>query len=54
LSKSIFIVLPDGVVVDYDAKGKITGIDIDHASENLDLAELTTSHLPVAKQAMSA
>ena len=46
--------ISDGVVVDYDADGKITGIDIDHASENLDLAELTTSHLPVAKQAMSA
>lgn len=36
------------------SEGKITGIDIDHASENIDLAELTTSHLPVAKQAMSA
>ena len=46
--------ISDGVVVDYDANGKITGIDIDHASENLDLAELTTSHLPVEKQAMSA
>ena len=33
--------ISDGVVVDYDANGKITGIDIDHASENLDLAELT-------------
>ena len=46
--------ISDGVVVDYDANGKITGIDIDNASENLDLAELTTSNLPVAKQAMSA
>ncbi len=46
--------ISDGVVVDYDANGKITGIDIDHASENFDLAELNTSHLPVAKQAMSA
>ena len=46
--------ISDGVVVDYDANGKITGIDIDHARENLDLSELTTSHLPVAKQAMSA
>jgi len=45
--------ISDGVVVDYDANGKITGIGIDHASENLDLAKLTTSHLPVAKQAMS-
>ena len=46
--------ISDGVVVDYDAKGKVTGIDIDHASENLDLAELTMSHLPVAKQVMTA
>jgi uncharacterized protein YuzE len=46
--------ISDGVVVDYDAEGKITGIDIDHARENIDLAELTTSHLPVTKQAMSA
>ena len=46
--------ISDGVVVDYDAKGKVTGIDIDHATENLDLAELTMSHLPVVKQVMSA
>ncbi len=40
--------------MDYDAKGKVTGIDIDHASENLDLAELTMSHLPVVRQVMTA
>ena len=40
--------------MEYDAKGKVTGIDIDHAGENLDLAELTISHLPVARQVMTA
>jgi len=40
--------ISEGIVVDYDAKGTITGIDIDKVSENIDLAELTTSHLPVA------
>lgn len=54
-SKSVDSVeISDGVVVDYDAQGKVTGIDIDHARENLDLAELTMSHLPVVKQIMSA
>jgi len=48
------IEISDGIVVDYDANGKVTGIDIDHARENLDLAELTTSHFPITKQAVSA
>lgn len=39
-----------GVVVDYDASDKITGIDIDHASTILDLAELVVTHLPTKKQ----
>ncbi|MCF6284677.1 MAG: DUF2283 domain-containing protein [Candidatus Hydrogenedentes bacterium] len=46
--------ISSGVVVDYDASGNVTGIDIDHASELLDLNELVTSHLPVKKQAISA
>ena len=35
-----------GVVIDFDAQGDVVGIDIDHASEKLDLAELTLSRLP--------
>lgn len=34
-----------GVVIDYDAQGDVVGIDIDHASEKVDLAELTLSRL---------
>ena len=37
----------DGVVLDYDAKGNLVGIDIDEASRKLDLSEVTTSHVPI-------
>jgi uncharacterized protein YuzE len=36
-----------GVVLDYDGEGNLVGIDIDNASRKLDLAELTTSHIPL-------
>jgi uncharacterized protein YuzE len=39
--------IQDGVVIDIDAKGKIVGIDIQHASEVMDLATLETDSLPV-------
>ncbi len=35
----------EGVVVDYDAEGKITGIDIDNASHKLELDELILQKL---------
>ena len=38
----------DGVVLDFDADGQIVGIDIQHASEILDLATLETESLPVS------
>ena len=38
--------IQDGVVIDLDAKGKIVGIDIQHASENMDLATLEADSLP--------
>jgi len=37
----------DGVVIDLDDKGQIVGIDIQHASEILDLATLETESLPL-------
>lgn len=40
--------IQDGVVIDLDAKGKIVGIDIQHASELMDLATLETDSLPAA------
>ena len=35
----------DGVVIDLDEEGQIVGIDIQHASEILDLATLETESL---------
>ncbi len=36
----------EGVVLDYDADGNLVGIDIDHASQKLNLRELVTNHIP--------
>ncbi len=38
--------ISDGLVVDYDEEGKIVGLDIQHASEQLDLGTLETEALP--------
>ena len=37
----------DGMVVDYGAKGNVTGLDIQHASQHLDLSRIATMHLPL-------
>jgi len=37
-----------GLNVDFDAKGDVVGIDIDHASRKLDLTSLETISLPMA------
>ena len=37
----------DDLVVDYDAAGRIVGLDIQHASQQLDLATIETQSLPV-------
>lgn len=39
----------NGVVLDFDAQGQIVGIDIQHASEILDLETLEAEALPAAK-----
>ena len=43
-----------GVVIDYDAQGDVVGIDIDHASQKVDLAELTLSRLPAEARRRTA
>jgi uncharacterized protein YuzE len=43
----------EGVVSDCDADGNLVGIDIDHASQKLNLRELITSHIPLEAQAGS-
>ncbi|MBZ5670889.1 MAG: DUF2283 domain-containing protein [Acidobacteriia bacterium] len=35
-----------GLVIDFDAEGSIVGIDIDHASQKLDLKTLETVAVP--------
>ena len=46
-SSSDSIEISEGVVVDFDKKGQIVGIDIDNASLKLELKELIVSKLPV-------
>jgi uncharacterized protein YuzE len=36
----------DGIVLDYDADGRLVGIDIDQASSKVDLKRLLVSRLP--------
>jgi len=36
----------EGVVLDYDEAGNLVGIDIDNASQKLDLSEVVTSQIP--------
>jgi uncharacterized protein YuzE len=43
-----------GVVIDYDEKGNIVGIDIDNAKNKLELNELVLSKLPLQNQIISA
>lgn len=38
----------DGIVVDFDAAGRAVGIDIQHASEIVDLNHLDVGTLPLA------
>ena len=38
--------ISEGVVLDYDAAGKLTGIDIDNASTKVELNRLVLSKLP--------
>ena len=38
----------EGVVLDFDANGRLVGIDIDNASHKLDLHELTAERIPLA------
>jgi uncharacterized protein YuzE len=38
--------ISEGVVLDYDVEGKLVGIDIDNASNKVNLKKLTLSKLP--------
>ncbi len=46
--------ISEGVVLDYDAEGRLVGIDIDNASKKVELKKLTLSKLPASEQIIAA
>jgi uncharacterized protein YuzE len=42
--------IAEGLVVDYDHAGRVVEIDIQHASERIDLSAIETEHLPLVKK----
>lgn len=44
----------EGIVLDYDSDGNLTGIDIDNASCKVDLQKLTLSKLPSLVETVAA
>ncbi len=48
------IEISEGIILDYDDNGHITGIDIDNASHKIDLNEIILNKIPAQLQAISA
>jgi uncharacterized protein YuzE len=46
--------ISEGIVLDYDDKGNITGIDIDNASHKVDLKEIILNKIPAQLQSITA
>jgi len=46
--------ISEGVVLDYDAQGNLVGIDIDNASNKVELKELILSKLPGKVETVAA
>ena len=44
----------DGIVLDYDAEGNLTGIDIDNASRKVDLRKVILGKMPSEVEAQAA
>ena len=42
--------IADGLVIDFDDHGHIVGIDIQHASQRIDLSSIESKHLPLIAQ----
>jgi uncharacterized protein YuzE len=45
--------ISEGVVLDYDAQGKLVGIDIDNASTKVDIRKRTVSKLPASLETIA-
>ena len=46
--------ISEGVIVDYDAQGRVVGIDIDNAGHKIDLERVLLSKLPGAVETEAA
>ncbi len=46
--------IAEGIVLDYDTNGNLVGIDIDNATNKMDLSELVLSKIPFNIQKLSA
>ena len=46
--------ISEGIVLDYDAQGRLVGIDIDNASKKVELKKLTLNKLPASEQIIAA
>ena len=46
--------ISEGIVLDYDDEGHITGIDIDNASHKIDLNEIVLNKIPAQLQSITA
>lgn len=46
--------ISEGIVLDYDAQGRLVGIDIDNASKKVELKKLTLNKLPTNEQIIAA
>lgn len=44
----------EGIVLDFDNQGKLVGIDIDHASQVVDLSRLEAQSLPLTNLALAS
>jgi uncharacterized protein YuzE len=46
--------ISEGVVLDYDAQGRLAGIDIDNASLKVELKKFTLRKLPASEKIIAA
>ena len=42
-----------GIVLDFDAEGRLVGLDIDHASQVVDLSKIEASSLPIVSLSLA-
>nr|VFK11039.1 MAG: Uncharacterized protein YuzE [Candidatus Kentron sp. LPFa] len=46
--------ISEGIVLDYDAEGNLAGIDIDNASQKVDLRRVILDKMPSSVEALAA